>query len=482
MSSNSNEFLSGSSLYSRVYDLLRKALVFEPTGAQLSFLREFSNFAADPEGEIFVLRGYAGTGKTTMMSAIVKAFDHIVLLAPTGRAAKVLSSYTELQAYTIHKHLYRPATTSDGRIMLQISENRFKRTLFIVDEASMIPDATIDDPASSFPGVNLLSDLISYVFSGYKCRLLFVGDTAQLPPVHFEYSPALDAKHMRSRYGKSIYETEMTDVVRQQQESGILKNATSLRIQIQKQKKEPVLKSEGFPDVVQLNARDLPDVMNDLYAQYGQDNVLVITRSNKSAIQYNRLIRFQILWRENELDAGDQLMIVKNNYMWLPEDYKMGFIANGDIVEIVKVRRFEERFGFQFAWAEITFTERVDEPPFEVCLILNTLYSEAPAMIKADSEKLYDSLMEFYEEDEPDKKRRNALIRKDPYYNALQIKFAYAVTCHKAQGGQWDVVVVDQGYMTDELLNTEYLRWLYTAFTRAKQKLYLMNFTEKFFV
>lgn len=416
-----------------------------------------------------------------MMSALTSAFGNIVLLAPTGRAAKVLSAYTGKQALTIHKHLYRPAMTSDGRIMLRLADNGYRKTLFIVDEASMIPDAAIDDPSASFPGVNLLSDLIRYVYSSPSCRLMLVGDTAQLPPVHFDQSPALDAEHLRTKFHYSVYTSELTEVVRQQEQSSVLLNATHIRKIITEAKESATLKIIDEGAVQQLNPRELPEAMIDYYKNYGKENVIVITKSNRAAIQYNRMIRFQTLWMEDEIGGGDSLMVVKNNYQWLPTDHPAGFIANGDVLEVLKVFNFEERFGFRFAMANLYLPDFPNDPPFEAMIMLDTLSSEAPALLQSDQKKLFDALHLFYEPDEPDRKRRNALIKIDPYYNALQVKFSYAVTCHKAQGGQWPVVFVDQGYLTEEMLDTGYYRWLYTAFTRASEKLFLLNFNEKFF-
>ncbi len=463
-----------------VFDRIESFLKFPPTPGQEHFLRRFSEFAADPEESIFLLRGYAGTGKTTMMSALTASFGNIVLLAPTGRAAKVLSGYTGKQAFTIHKHLYRPALTSDGRMMLRLADNHFRKTLFIVDEASMIPDAAIEDASSPFPGVNLLSDLLRYVYNGMGCRLMLVGDTAQLPPVHFSDSPALDPHHLQARFRRKVYQAELTEVVRQQQQSEILSNATSMR-ELLSSEEDRTLKINDRGDVQQLSPRDLPELLHSLYRDYGKENVMVITRTNKSAIQYNRLIRYQTLWLEDEIGGGDSLMVVKNNYHWLPDDHPAGFIANGDVLEVVKTYRFEEKFGFRFAMASLITADQPEQPPFEAMILLTTLHSESPSLTTTEQRKLFDELHAFYEEEEPDKKRRNALIKKDPYYNALQVKFSYAITCHKAQGGQWPVVFVDQGYLTDEMMNKEFYRWLYTAFTRAAEKLYLLNFNARFF-
>jgi len=461
---------------SRIHQFLK----FKPTPGQENFIQQFSRFAADEEPGIFLLKGYAGTGKTTMLSALTSSFKNIVLLAPTGRAAKVLSFYTGRAAYTIHKHLYVPAMTSDGRMMLRLMENKFVKTLFIVDEASMIPDAAMDDSSSPFPGVNLLSDLINYVYSSPTCKLMLVGDDAQLPPVHFDKSPALDPEHLRYKFRKKVFTAELKEVVRQQKESEILSNATAIRRLITEPNDEDKLKITLQGDVTKVNPRDLPDLLQSLFKNYGQDQVMVVTRSNRSAIQYNKLIRYQTLWMEDEIGGGDSLMVVKNNYTALPSDHPAAFIANGDVLEVQKVYRFEEKFGFRYAMASLHLPDYPDEPKFEAMILLDTLYSESPALTTADQKKLFDTLHEFYSADEPDKRKRNALIKIDPYYNALQVKFSYAVTCHKAQGGQWPVVFVDQGYLTDEMLGLEYYRWLYTAFTRASLKLYLLNFSEQF--
>jgi exodeoxyribonuclease-5 len=473
--------MAESDVAAKVRELLRASFEFEPTSGQDQFISSFSRYAAKEEEGIFLLRGYAGTGKTTVLSAISRTFKNIVLLAPTGRAAKVLSQYTNRPAYTIHKHLYRPAQTSDGRMMLALSDNSYRRTLFIVDEASMIPDAAIDDTTSPFPGVNLLHDLLRYVFSAPGCKLLMVGDTAQLPPVHFDNSPALDANHLRLKYRRPVTEIELTEVVRQKEASGILKNATALRMLISRNAKEPILKSEGFADVIRLSPRDTPELLPQLYRKYGDNEVLVITRSNKSAIQYNRLIRFHHFWMEEEIGAGDTLMIVKNNYTWIPADHKAGFLANGEVVKVRKIVRFEERYGMRFATAILEIPDYPDDIPFEATLMLDTLSSEAPALSNDVQNKFYKAVHDYYELEEPNKRKRSELIRADPYYNALQVKFSYAVTCHKAQGGQWSAVVVDQGYLPPEMEGVEFLRWLYTAFTRATRELYLVNFEDRFF-
>ena len=465
----------------QVYSRMLSFLKFPATPGQDEFLQRFSAFATDPDAGIFVLKGYAGTGKTTMVSVLTAAFSNIVLLAPTGRAAKVIAGYTGRPAYTIHKLLYMPALTSDGRMMLRLADNVFRKTLFIVDEASMIPDAAAGEDGGTFPGVNLLQDLMRYVFSGAACRLMLVGDLAQLPPVHFEDSPALDPSRLALNYRRKVIVAELTDVVRQQEEGGILLNATAIRKLIVEKDAPRVLHIQTGTDVVRMHASELPETLHSLYQAYGEENVMVITRSNRGANQYNRMIRFQTLWMEDEVGGGDRLMIVKNNYHWLPRDHPAGFLANGDIVSVKKISRFEECHGRRFARAVLTVPDFPDQPEFEVMLLLDTLMSESPSLSGKEQQNLFDRLQAAYEEEEPDRRRRNALIKKDPYYNALQVKFAYAITCHKAQGGQWPVVFVDQGYLTEEMMDKPYYRWLYTAVTRASEKLYLLNFDERFF-
>jgi exodeoxyribonuclease-5 len=310
---------------------------------------------------------------------------------------------------------------------------------------------------------------------------MLVGDTAQLPPVHFDTSPALDADHLKYRFRREVYQTELTEVVRQKNDSGILYNATHIREHIREEDEHIEFDLNGYNDIVRVTGNELVDLMHTVYKEEGKENVLLITRSNKSAIQYNRLIRFNQMWMENEIDAGDQLMVVKNNYHWIDEEHPANFIANGDIIEVRKIHRFEDVFNCRFALATIKLNDYPDEPAIEAYLLLDTLSSEGPALTKDQQNKLYNALQDYYAAEEPDKRRRSALIRKDPYYNALQVKFAYAVTCHKSQGGQWPVVFVDQGYFTEDMLNIEYLRWLYTAITRASKKVYLLNFSDSFF-
>ncbi|MFN5356221.1 MAG: ATP-dependent RecD-like DNA helicase [Bacteroidota bacterium] len=461
---------------------IRMRLQLVPTPGQDSFIRAFARFAAEAEPGMFILKGYAGTGKTTMMSALTSAFRNIVLLAPTGRAAKVLATHTGRSAFTIHKHLYRPQVLSDGRTMLVLADNPYSRALFIVDEASMIPDATAADSDSGFPGVNLLSDLVRYVFSNPGNRLMFVGDTAQLPPVHFEDSPALDKAHLESRFGRNVRLAELTEVVRQKQTSVILTNATRLREHIRSE--EPINHIPNIDlanDVVRISGNEFPEQLQEKYRSYGAEQVMVVTRSNRSAIQYNKIIRFQTLWMEDEIGGGDRILVARNNYFWLPKDHTAGFIANGDMLEVRKVYNHEERFGFRFAMAHLTYSDLPDDPPFEAMVLLDALHAESPGIPREQQQQLIDALHEHYMSDEPDRRRRSALLKKDPFFNALHVKFAYAITCHKAQGGQWPVVFVDQGYLTEEQMDKSFYRWLYTAMTRASHELFLVNFNDKFF-
>jgi len=451
-----------------------RALEIEPTVDQMKAIELLSIFLShgDEQG-IFILRGFAGTGKTTLLAALTRVLKKFILLAPTGRAAKVLSGYSGCTASTIHRHIYKVMSDGDGRLQLTKMENKRTSTVFIVDEASMIGNSSED------MGNGLLEDLIDYVSMGKKCRMILVGDVAQLPPVHSDYSPALDIEQVRSISHHDVIQTELKHVVRQKEAGGILLNATALRILISRQADKPILKTIGFTDITQLPGMEFKEELESCYSKYGRDEVLIITRSNKSANQYNQLIRNQLLWMDDELGSGDRLMVVKNNYYWLEKESKAGFIANGDNIEVQRLFSVEEKFGFRFAKAQLKMVDYPDEPSFEAHLLLDTLYSVSPALTREENNKLYNAVVEQYIHES--KTARRKLVREDPYLNALQVKFSYAVTCHKAQGGQWKAVFVDQGYMTDEMQGVGHLRWLYTAFTRATEKLYLMNFDESLF-
>lgn len=471
----------------KVISMLRKEFPYSPTSGQERLLGELAVFLTiswKQENALFVLKGYAGTGKTTVVRALVDVLPQmgkkIQLLAPTGRAAKVLASYTQKQANTIHRIIYFARTNKEGRIDLKLQFNYHKHTLFIVDEASMIQHLTSSD-GLLFGGRNLLDDLFRYVQSGENCRLLFIGDTAQLPPVGLDYSPALDQAFLQKSYHLSIDTFELTEVVRQSQQSGILLNATHVRQQLlNREMNFPVFSIANCKDVRCISASDLEEILNDTYTRLGKENNVVICRSNKRANIFNREIRKRILFFEGEISTGDYLMIVKNNYFWLPESSPAGFIANGDIVEIVRIRKTEDIFGFHFADITIRFLDYPEEKELDVKIILDTLMTESAALTQAENNRLFNTVMEDYQ-DIPSRKERLEKVKANPFFNALQVKYAYALTCHKTQGGQWDTVFIDQGWMAENRMNADYLRWLYTAVTRATKTLYLVNFEDRFF-
>lgn len=461
-------------------DLLIKYFPFSPTAGQMTFFRKMDEFLKSEASEkpTFVLRGYAGTGKTSLISALVKVLPRMnmrsLLLAPTGRAAKVMSNYSGRGAYTVHKIIYKPKGdpgSLGGGFILQ--KNYYKDTLFIVDESSMLSD---DGGMSG----NLLWDLIQFVFSGSDNRLLLVGDTAQLPPVGSEYSPALDSGYLLRHFRLQAGQTELTEVMRQRLESGILFNATHLRQELAGDQFQIQIYTAGFRDIFKMTSERLEDGLRYAYDKFGTENTTIVTRSNKAAVQYNQYIRRVIHFYEEEISTGDLLMIVKNNYTYMAESDKVNFLANGDMVEVMKIRKFEEMYGFRFATLELRLLDYPSEPFFEAKVILDTLYSSTPSLSREEYRKLYDQVSEDYA-DVANKTERMELIRKDPYLNALQIKFAYALTCHKAQGGQWSAVFVDQGYLQEEKVDRDFVRWLYTAMTRATEELYLVNFSPGFF-
>ncbi len=465
-----------------ISNLLRQQFPLNPTQQQLLVFDELDKFITSEYGdECFVLKGYAGTGKTTIVASLVKTLPKLalktVLLAPTGRAAKVISNYSGKKAFTIHKRIYRKKSAMSLDMSFIISENLAENTIFIVDEASMI-----SNEAADFSGKSLLEDLLMYVYSGKNCKLMLVGDTAQLPPVGSDYSPALDTKLLQNVFTRTVFSYELTDVVRQQKQSGILYNATHIRELIRSKKEEfPQLSVKGFPDIFNMTGEKLPEGLQYAYDKYGMENTLVICRSNKSANNYNFQIRNRILYREEELSGGDYLMVVRNNYYWLAADEQSNaFIANGDIAKIRKMKNITELYGFRFADVVLEFLDYPDDEPLTCKVMLDTLYSETPSLSHADNKRLFEAVMEDYEHI-ANKRMRMEELKKNPYFNALQVKFAYAVTCHKAQGGQWDAVFVDQGYLTEEMLNTDFLRWMYTAITRSVKELFLVNFNAKFF-
>lgn len=462
-----------------------KEFPYQPTQGQQELIEKLAGFIMDTDkASVFVLKGYAGTGKTTIVSSLVRVLPSLransVLLAPTGRAAKVLAGYSGKQAFTIHKKIYRIQPAADGSISVTLQQNKHRNTFFIVDEASMIGGAK-GNQTELFGATNLLDDLLQYVHNGENCRLILIGDTAQLPPVHTVESPALSENFLINRYHVKTWSFELRDVVRQARDSGILHNATNIRQMIaEKMTGFPRLQPDGFGDFIRLAGPDAADEINNAYMGNQIEQSLVVCRSNKRANLFNQHIRNRVLFRESEISAGDLLMVVKNNYFWLPDNSNAGFIANGDIIELKRIRKIEEIYGFRFAEVTARMTDYPDEPDIEVKILLHTLHSEGPSLSDSESRKLFDEVAADYT-DIVSKAQRLALIKNNPYYNALQVKFAYALTCYKAQGGQWANVFVEMGYIPQQEPDIEYLRWLYTAITRATGKVFLLNFTDSFF-
>ena len=472
---------------------IRENFGFEPTSEQSEAISMIGDFLMSRRGmELFLLRGYAGTGKTTLVGALVKTLvslkQSVVLMAPTGRAAKVFSAYAECPAYTIHKRIYRQKSLTDDT-SFSLSPNLSKHTLFIVDEASMVANDGLS--STSFGTGRLLDDLIQYVYSGEGCRLMLMGDTAQLPPVGEEESPALSASLLAS-YGLQVYEKTLTQVMRQLSESGILYCATKIREQLTSASDEYCSdattlatsflgeKEQVFADVSHVRGDELIDSIESAYSRWGTDDCMIICRSNKRANIYNQGIRSRILYREDELVTGDRIMVVKNNYYWIDrivreekQPQPLSFIANGDIAVVRRVRRTREMYGFRYADVLLRFPD-YDDYELEATVLLDTLHSESPSLTREESERLFENVMEDYAHISQ-KKERYKQLREDPHFNALQIKYAYAVTCHKAQGGQWGAIYLDQGYLPPETSVVDYYRWLYTAFTRATEQVYLVN-------
>jgi len=476
---------------------------FAPTAEQEAAIGVFGQFITDrSDHAAMVLRGSAGTGKTTLAGAMVRALSalgqKLVLLAPTGRAAKVFALNAGQAAFTIHRRIYRQRVAGDLSAF-NLNINRHRDTLFIVDEASMISNQAIATGDSTFGSGRLLDDLMAYVYSGTGCRLMLIGDAAQLPPVGESVSEALEARVLH-RYVEHVYEADLRQVLRQAQLSGILWNATMIRQLITHDQATalPRIHLAGFADICVVPGDELIEQLASSYAHAGIDGTIVITRSNKRANVYNRGIRATVLDREDELCRGDQLMVVKNNYFWTAQQaagespaVSVGgfpppksphpatgsdtnsFLANGDRAVVQRVRNIHELYGFRFATARLTFPD-YDDMELEATVMLDTLTTEAPALTREQQQQLYEAVMADYA-DVPQKGERLRLLRHDSHYNALQVKFAYAVTCHKAQGGQWEHVYLDQGYMTDDMLTPDYIHWLYTAFTRATEKLFLVN-------
>lgn len=466
------------------YKLLIQKFPHEATQIQDVVLQKISEFlvSTNPDS-LFLLKGYAGTGKTTIISTVVNHLWELkkkaVLMAPTGRAAKVISNYSGKEAFTIHKKIYFPKAQKGGGVTFTLQPNKHRDTFFIVDEASMIGDSASD--SKLFENGSLLDDLMQYVYSGFGCKLILIGDTAQLPPVKMELSPALDEKTLSNYYNKDVIAIELNEVVRQKEESGILHNATLLRQTLENGFYEDFkFNLQNFKDIIKPeDGYELLDAINDAYNVLGKEDTVIILRSNKRANLFNENIRSRILFQESELAAGDYLMVVKNNYFWVKPTSEAGFIANGDILEVLEIHTFKDLYNFRFAEVTVRMVDYPKMKPFETVLLLDTIKSESPSLSYEDSNKLYQEVMKDYE-DEKSKYKKFLSVKANKYFNALQVKFSYAITCHKSQGGQWNTVFIEQPYLPNGI-DKEYLRWLYTAVTRAKEKLYLIGFKEEFF-
>lgn len=460
-----------------------KSFGFAPTQGQAIVLRHLSAFLLSQKpNPTYILRGYAGTGKTTLVSTLVKVLPQIgmgfVLMAPTGRAAKVISTYSQHHATTIHKRIYQVMTYPDGSTKVGRAENKSKNTLFIIDEASMIGEQR------EFGASSLLDDVMEYVFSGDNCRLLLIGDTAQLPPVGCDGSPALDCDNLRSEFPVTIADFELTEVMRQALESGILYNATHLRELLAENQYEyhlPIFYIQPFSDTIKIEPETFQELLYKAFDMGHNTETIIICKSNKRANLFNQAIRSRILNIEGEIATGDRLMIVKNNYYWANGCQAISFIANGDMAEIRKISHYEEMYGFHFADVELSFTDYPDEPNLEVKIILEALNSDSPSLTEEESQRLRQAVEEDYM-DIPNRRERYKEMRKNPWFNALQVKFAYALTCHKTQGGQWEAVFIDSSLNLKDILEKEDLRWLYTAVTRAQKTVFFVNFKDEFFI
>ncbi|MGB5981150.1 MAG: ATP-binding domain-containing protein [Nonlabens sp.] len=466
------------------YKILLSDFPFKPTYQQDRALESLSEFLYDKgRDRLFLLRGYAGTGKTTIVGSLVKSLWKIrinyVLLAPTGRAAKVISNYANKQAATIHREIYYPKGQGGSKVEFTLKKNKNRNTLFVVDEASMIPDVAAENKMFGGNG-SLLDDLLEYVYSGVGCKLLIIGDTAQLPPVKLDISPALDASLLEQRYMMHVTEIELDEVKRQSQNSGILENATGIREHLEHEEFAYKFNVEPFTDINRLiDGYEILEAIQTAYDQHGHEETAIIVRSNKRANLYNQQIRSRILFRESDLEPGDFLMVVKNNYHWLEAKSDAGFIANGDIVEVLEIFAIKEIYSFKFAEAKVKMVDYPNMKPFETVLLLDTLTSETPSLPYEDSNRLYQEVRMDYLK--LPKWKQYKAIKENPFFNALQVKFSYAITCHKSQGGQWENVIVEQPYLP-EGPSRDYLRWLYTAVTRAKSNLYLIGFKSDHFV
>lgn len=469
-----NNFLSG--------QILRN-FPHNPTDEQLFAVQMMADFVVSSHPDtLLLLKGYAGTGKTSLIGTLVKTLSELrmktVLLAPTGRAAKIFSLYAGQKAYTIHRYIYRQKAFSNEPVGFLAAPNLHKDTIFIVDEASMIANQTSE--GYIFGSGRLLDDLIHYVYAGEGCRLMLMGDTAQLPPVGQNCSPALEQAVLEG-YGLQVHEISLTQVVRQEHDSGILFNATRLRDALRNQAVEifPKLRLADFRDFRSISGEDLIEAISSAYDHDGLEETIVITRSNRRATIYNNGIRARILWREEELSSGDRLMVARNNYFWTAGQKETDFIANGEIIRLRRIRRTYEMYGFRFADVQAEFQEQDTEQEMDLKVLLDTLQNDSPALTKEQNDRLFYAVLEDYM-DVPTKAGKLRKMKADPHYNALQVKYAYAITCHKAQGGQWRNVFLDIGYITEEMLGEDFYRWLYTAFTRATECLYLVNLPSEF--
>ncbi|MGL5705631.1 MAG: ATP-dependent DNA helicase [Tannerellaceae bacterium] len=462
-----------------IREQIKRNFQYNPTSDQLFALNSLADFMVSTDNEsLLLIKGYAGTGKTSLIATLVRTMNQLeqkcILLAPTGRAAKVMSNYAHHPALTIHKKIYRQRAFANEASGFAPADNLHKDTLFIVDEASMISNDGLD--SVSFGTGRLLDDLIQYVYGGENCRLILIGDSAQLPPVMQTESPALN-KDVLEGYGLNVGVAELTQVVRQAADSGILFNATRIREDLRNDLvfEFPQLRVKGFPDIINVPGDELIDEISNAYSRSGMDETMIVARSNKRANIYNQGVRNRILYREEELSGGDLLMIAKNNYFWAKEVKEIDFIANGEIVEVLRVRRTYEMYGFRFADILVRF--QAYDIELEIKILLDTLHSESASLPKEQSDKLFYSILEDYA-DIPTKAGKYKKLKEDPHYNVVQVKYAYAVTCHKAQGGQWENVFLDIGFISEDYLGIDFYRWLYTAITRATKRLYIVNLPE----
>lgn len=466
------------------FNELTRSFPYQATLQQQLFFEKISDFVTTKQkNSLFLLTGYAGTGKTSVIASLVNTLPLLnirpILMAPTGRAAKVMSNYSGTPAFTIHRKIYHPRKKQDGDIAFSLQQNKHKNTLFIVDESSMISDQLME--MGSYQGSSLLDDLIEYVYTGENCYLLLVGDPAQLPPVGVAESPALDADLLGRQFFLTITAMRLEEVMRQEANSGVLFNATQIRDRIEDHFFEGYrFQLDPFKDIIRLQEGfEIQEAIQEAYSKYGIHETAIVVRTNKKANKYNEQIRGRILFREERISTGDYLMVVKNNYFWLDDQSQAGFIANGDLIELLEIYKHYNLYGFSFARVKIRMVDYPDMAPFETLLMLDTLSMDTPALNPEATQRLFHEVLMDYAE-EGARYKQIAKVKQNEFFNALQVKFAYAVTCHKAQGGQWDVVFVDQPYLPQGV-DREYFRWLYTSLTRAKEKVYLLGFESEYF-